>query len=134
MDCSESCPTAAVMFGVPGVRVLAAERDPVGVRLTVETDQTLEGCRRCGVLAVLHDRRKHLLHDALFGHRRVRVHWRKRIWRCPEPACPIVRFTETHALAAPRALLTRRAVVWAVDALAEDDTTVNALARRLGVD
>ncbi len=28
MDCSEGCPTAAVMFGVPGVRVLAAQREP----------------------------------------------------------------------------------------------------------
>jgi len=37
-------------------------------------------------------------------------------------------------LAAPRALLTRRAVVWAADALTDDDTTVAALARRLGVD
>ncbi|MDP9496415.1 MAG: ISL3 family transposase, partial [Actinomycetota bacterium] len=43
-------------------------------------------------------------------------------------------FTETHPLAPPRALLTRRAVVWAADALADDDTTVNALARRLDVD
>ena len=57
MDCSEGCPTAAVIFGVCGVRVLAAERDPVGLELTVGTDQTLEGCRRCGVLAVPHDPR-----------------------------------------------------------------------------
>jgi len=56
MDCTEGCPTAAsVMFGVPGVRVLAAMRDPVGLTLTVETVQTLEGCRRCGALAVAHD-------------------------------------------------------------------------------
>ncbi len=60
--------------------------------------------------------------------------WRKRIWRCYEPACPVGTFTESHALAAPRARLTRRAVVWAADALAEDDTTVAALARRLDVD
>ena len=69
-----------------------------------------------------------------FGHRRVRVVWRKRVWRCPEPGCPMVTFTEAHALAPPRALLTRRAVMWAADALSDDDTTVNALARRLGVD
>ncbi len=134
MDCRQGCPTAAVMFGVPGVRVLAAQRDAAGLDLTVETDQELEGCRRCGVLAVLHDRREHLLHDAPFGHRRVRVRWRKRIWRCPEPACPVVAFREAHELAAPRARLTRRAITWAADALADDDTTVNALARRLDVD
>lgn len=74
------------------------------------------------------------MHDAPFGHRRVRVRWRKRVWRCPELSCSVVTFTETRQLAAPRALLTRRAVVWAADALADDDTTVNALARRLDVD
>lgn len=50
--------------------------------------------------------------------------------RCAEPACPVITFTETHGLAEPRALLTRRAA----DALSDDDTTVNALARRLDVD
>ncbi len=43
-------------------------------------------------------------------------------------------FTESHPLAGPRSRLTRRAVVWAADALADDDTTVAALARRLDVD
>jgi len=37
-------------------------------------------------------------------------------------------------LVGPRAKLTGRAVGWAVDALAHDDTTVSALARHLGVD
>jgi len=37
-----------------------------------------------------------------------------------------------HELAEPRAALTRRAIVWAADALAADDTTVSALARRIG--
>jgi transposase len=134
MDCSEGCPTAAVMFGVPGVRVLAARRDGDGLCLVVETDQDLEGCRECGVVAVLHDRREQRLVDAPFGHRQVRVRWRKRVWRCREQACPVVTFTETHELAPARALLTTRAVSWATDALADDDTTVSALARRLGVD
>ena len=114
---------------------LAAERDHGGgLRLTVETDRQTEGCHGCGVLAVPHGRREHLLHDAPLGHRRVRVVWRKRVWRCLEPACATVTFTEVHPLAPPRALLTRWAVVWAADALSDDDSTVNALARRLGVD
>ncbi len=90
------------MFGVPGVRVLAAERDGVGLRLTVETDRQVEGCHACGVLAVPHGRREHLLHDAPFGHRRVRVTWRKRVWRCLEPACAMVTFTELHPLSRRR--------------------------------
>ena len=62
------------------------------------------------------------------------VRWRKRIWRCLEPACPVVTFSEQHDLIAPRAKLTSRAIGWATDALAHDDTTVSALARHLGVD
>ncbi len=62
------------------------------------------------------------------------LRWRKRVWRCQEPVCPVRTFTENHPVAAPRARLTRLAVVWAADALAEDDTTVSALARRLHVD
>ncbi len=35
------------MFGVPGVRVLSAHHEPASLDLVVETDQTVEGCRRC---------------------------------------------------------------------------------------
>jgi transposase len=86
------------------------------------------------VLATLHGRREQQLHDAPFGHRRVLVRWRKRVWRCQEPACPVGTFTENHPLAAPRARLAGRAVTWTADALADDDTTVSALVRRLHVD
>ena len=79
MDCNDGYPTAAVMFGVPGVRVLAAEQERGGLHLTIETDQQVEGCHGCGALAVHHGRREHLLHDAPFGHRHVRVVWRKRV-------------------------------------------------------
>lgn len=86
------------MFGVPGVRVLAAEREPGGgLRLTVETDPQVEGWHGCSVLAVLHGRREHLLHDARSGQRHVEVVWRERVWRCLEPACAKVTFTEVHA-------------------------------------
>ena len=134
MDCSEGCPTAAVMFGVAGVRVLAAEADEVCLRLLVETDVDVGGCHGCGVVARLHDRQVQQLHDAPWGHRQVLVRWRKRVWRCHEDACPVVTFIETHPLAAPRAKLTRRAVGWATDAISDDDATVSGLARRLGVD
>jgi predicted nicotinamide N-methyase len=45
----------------------------------------------------------------------------------------ITTFSETHPPIAPRTKLTSRAVDWATDALAHDDTTVSALARHLGV-
>ncbi|HZM55820.1 MAG TPA: hypothetical protein VFC03_12430, partial [Acidimicrobiales bacterium] len=61
------------------------------------------------------------------------VAWRKRIWRRPDAGCPVGTFSESNALIRPRAKLTSRAIRWATDALADDDTTVAALARRLGV-
>jgi transposase len=134
MDCSDGgCPTAAVMFGIAGVRVLAAGEVGGELHLLVETNEQVEGCRSCGVVAVAHRRREHLLRDAPFGHRPVVVMWRKRIFRCAEPVCPVTTFSEDHPLAGHRAALTRRAIAWAVDALEQDDTTVSALARRLGV-
>ena len=134
MDCSEGCRTAAVMFGVPGVRVLAAVAEPDGLDLVVETDQTATGCGRCGVLAAAHGRREQVLHDAPFGHRRVRLRWRKRLWRCREPACATGTFTEQHDLVAPRAKLT--AGRWPGRPTRWPTTTPpsRALARHLGVD
>jgi transposase len=76
----------------------------------------------------------HRVHDAPCFTVPTVVVWRKRVWRCAEPGCPMVTFSEAHRFAGPRAKLSVRAVGWAVDALAHDDTTVSALARHLGVD
>ncbi len=67
MDCSEGCPRAAVMFGVPGVCLLDAQADDFGLQLTVETDQHVEGCHDCGVVAVLHGRCDHVLLSVVTG-------------------------------------------------------------------
>jgi transposase len=103
------------------------------VLLEVESDDVLTGCPDCGVVAIGHGRRVQLLHDAPCFARPVRVRWRKRIWRCPEPACARRTWTEVQPYATPRAKLTARATSWAVDALRHDDTTVSAIARHLGV-
>jgi transposase len=123
------------LFNAAGMHVLDVrvdERDRLVV--TVESDADLGGCPSCGVVAVGHGRRTHAAADApCFGAVTV-VRWRKRIWRCPEPACPVVTFSEQHDLIGARAKMTSRAIGWATDALAHDDTTVSALARHLGVD
>jgi hypothetical protein len=102
--------------------------------VTVESDQVQTGCPSCGVVAASHGRRPRMLHDAPCLGRITMVRWLKRMWRCRELACPVGVFSETHDIAPPRAVLTVRAVRWAADALAHDDTTVSALARHLGVD
>lgn len=128
------CARADAILAVPDMHVLAVERDERRLLLTVETEAVATGCRTCGVVAVGHGRREVRLHDAPCFGSPVVLRWRKRVWRCPDPVCPVGTFSEIHDIAAPRAKLTSRAVAWAVDALAYDDTTVSALARRLGVD
>ncbi|MBA3800102.1 MAG: transposase family protein [Geodermatophilaceae bacterium] len=128
------CARADALFGVAGMHVLDGVREPDRLVLTVESDRDIAGCPTCGVLAVGHGRREHRVHDAPCLTVATVVVWRKRVWRCAEPACATRTSSETHPLVGPRAKLTSRAVGWAVDALAHDDTTVSALARHLGVD
>jgi transposase len=118
---------------VPGWHVLEVQRAPERFVLTVETEDTLAGCPACGVVAVGHGRRERTVADAPAFGVPVRLRWRARIWRCPEPACQVGTFTEQQDLIAPRAKLTSRAAAWATDALTHDDTTVSALARQVGV-
>ena len=138
-DCTCGCGTpwcarADVLFDVPGMHVLGVQRESTRFVLTVESDGDVGGCPRCGVVAVGHGRRVHQVADVPGFGVPTLVRWRKRIWRCPELACEMGTFSERHELAAPRAKLTRRAIRWATDALAHDDTTVSAIARHLGVD
>ena len=116
------------------MHVLEVEREPDRFVITVETDADTTGCTSCGVVAVGHGRRVHRAADAPCFGVPVVVRWLKRIWRCAESTCAVGTFSESHDLVEPRAALTRRAVRWATDALAHDDTTVSALARHLGVD
>lgn len=129
------CARADEMFNAPGLHVLDVVHDRQGrLVVSVESDEVLTGCRSCGVVAVGHGRRVHRAHDAPAFGTSVLIRWRKRVWRCPDPGCPVGTFSESHDLIAPRAKLTTRAITWATDALAHDDTTVAALARHLGVD
>src|SRR5215212_1118615 len=112
------CARADAMFDVPRMHVLAVavdEKDRLVV--TVESDQVEHGCPGCGVLAVGHGRRVHLLHDAPCFGRVTLVRWLKRIWRCREPMCTTATFSEEHDLAPARAVLTTRSVAWATAAL-----------------
>jgi transposase len=128
------CARADAMFGAEGLHVLDVHRGDHGLEIVVETDPEPVGCPSCGVIAAGHGRRQVAAADAPCFGLSVRVVWRKRVWRCPEPACTARTWSETHPLIGPRAALTSRAVTWATDALAHDDTTVSALARHLRVD
>ncbi len=63
----------------------------------------------------------------------MRVVWRKRRYRCHEDTSEVTTFNGVHELAAPRARLTTRALVWAVARLRVHDIAISALAEMLGV-
>jgi len=138
-DRARSCPDPSycercdLLVGLDGFHVLEVVRDEVGLRVTVESPAAITGCGSCGVVAYSHGRREVRLVDLPGFGRPVTLIWRKRIWRCAEPKCTTRAFVEQHEdLAAPRALLTRRACWWAVNQLRREHASVAGLARQLG--
>ena len=101
----------------------------------VESLPDVAGCPVCGVVAHAHDRHDVTLVDVPSFGRPVRLVWVKRRYLCPEPACGAGTFSEQNdAVAGPRALLSTRAVEWAVTQMRREHATVADLARQLGVD
>ena len=90
------------------------------------------GCPDCGVVAPSRGRRIRWLHDVP-GAVPVRLRWRQRTWRCPEP-------DEDHQfdlvgvpeLVAERGTITTRAVAWAIGQLRREHATIAGLARQFG--
>ncbi|HEY5181902.1 MAG TPA: transposase family protein [Dermatophilaceae bacterium] len=133
-DSNDYCDRCDVLLGLAGLRVIGAMRDACGLlTVTVESPPGLMGCSSCGVVAQGHGRRPVRLIDTPSAGRPVTVIWSKRRWTCPEPACPVGSFTEQDELvAAPRALLTRRACWWAIAQMRREHASVTGLARQLG--
>jgi transposase len=100
----------------------------------VESQPTETGCPACGVIAAGHGRRVRRLHDIPAFGAPAELVWRQRRYRCAEPACPVEGFSEDHRLATARAKLTGRAAWWAISCIQRDNASVQAVARRLGVD
>jgi transposase len=83
--------------------------------------------------AELHGRRRVRIRDLPIGGRPAVLWWRKRIWRCREPACGVRTWTERVAAVGPRAVLTERARAEACRRVGKDAHAVAAVARDLGV-
>jgi hypothetical protein len=98
--------SASRLLGLDGFEVLAARVVGGEWQLEVQTTATVVGCQGCGVRAELHGRRRVRVRDLPIGGRPVVLVWRKRIWRCREPACGVRTWTERVAGIAPRAVLT----------------------------
>nr|WP_282858771.1 ISL3 family transposase [Pseudoclavibacter helvolus] len=120
------------MLGLEGVHVEHVDRRNGLLIVTVSSPAAPAGCPSCGTVATGRGRRRRLLHDVP-GMTRVRIVWRQRVWRCDESGCARQTFVEQlPSLVAPRGVLTRRAVVWAVGQLRREHATIEGLRRQLG--
>jgi transposase len=128
-----SSASASRLLGLDGFQVLAAEVVGGEWQLAVQTMATVVGCIGCGVRAELHGRRTVRVRDLPIGGRPVVLAWRKRIWRCAEPACRVRTWTEQVAAVHPRAVLTERARAEACRRVGKDGHAVAPVARDLGV-
>lgn len=138
-DVARPCPDRAycnscdLLVGLEGFHVAEVVKNAAGLRVVVESPPRTMGCPSCGVVVSGHGRREVRLIDVPCFGRPVELIWRKRTWRCAEPACANGSFTEQHdALAQPRALLTTRARWWAASQLRREHASVHGLARQLG--
>jgi transposase len=125
--------SASRLLGLDGFEVLAAQVAAGEWQLEIQTTATVVGCQGCGVRAELHGRRTVRVRDLPIGGRPVVLAWRKRIWRCGEPACGVRTWTERVAAIRPRAVLTERARAEACRRVGKDAHAVAAVARDLGV-
>jgi transposase len=125
--------SGSILLDLDGFEVTAAEVIDDEWRLGVQTTATTVGCVGCGSQARLHARRTVQVRDLPIGGRPVVLAWRKRVWRCGEPACAVRTWTEQTAAIAPRAVLTCRARAEACRRVGKDAHAVAAVARDLGV-
>lgn len=130
-----SCSSCQAWLGLPGMRVLDVDDEGQGrLVVRVESIPDLVGCPVCGVVVHAHDRDEVNLVDAPSFGRPVALVWVKRRYVCPEPACAGGTFVEQdEQVAAPRALLTTRAVAWAVQQIRREHASIAGLARQLGL-
>ncbi|MBW3085038.1 hypothetical protein KEM60_01230 [Austwickia sp. TVS 96-490-7B] len=133
---SGSCSSCDAWLGLSGVRVLEVVEDEGQGRLVVRVDPVLDvvGCPVCGVVVYVRDRAQVRLVDALSFGRPVALVWVKRRYVCLESSCAGGTFVEQdEPVAALRALLTARAVSWAVPQLCRENASISGVARQLGL-
>jgi transposase len=127
-----SSASASRLLDLDGFQLVSAELVGGEWQLAVQTTATVIGCVGCGVRAIPHGRRTVRVRDLPIGGRPVVLWWRKRIWRCREPACGVRTWTEQAAAIRPRAVLTERARAEACRRVGKDAHAVAAVARDQG--
>ena len=130
MQGSES---ATALVDMPGFVVGARLEVDGEWWLHVETTADVVGCEACGTRAVGHGRRRVKVRDLPVAGRPVVLVWAKRLWRCPDPDCEVVTWSEDLDGIAPRAALTERARRDACRRVGRDAQSVARVARDFGV-
>jgi transposase len=125
--------SGSLLLDLDGFEVVSAELVGGEWQLAVQTTARMVGCAGCGILATPHGRRVVRVRDLPIGGRPVVLLWRKRLWRCREPVCGVLTWTEQAATIRPRAVLTQRARAEACRRVGKDAHAVAAVARDLGV-
>jgi transposase len=125
--------SASRLLDLDGFQLVSAELLGGEWQLVVQTTATVVGCGGCGVRAIPHGRRTVRVRDLPISGRPVVLWWRKRLWRCREPACKVRTWTERATAIRPRAVLTERARAEACRRVGKDAHAVAAVARDLGV-
>jgi transposase len=125
--------SGSILLGLDGFEVTTAEIVDEEWRLAVQTTATTVGSEACGSQARLHARRTVRIRDLPIGGRPVVLAWRKRIWRCVEPACAARDLTEQTVAIRARVVLTERDRAEACRRVGKDAHAVAAVARDLGV-
>lgn len=104
---------STLLLGLDGFRLLGAIEHDSELVLLVETTAERGWCGRCGVRARSNGRPRTTVRDLPVGGRPSVLMWKKREWRCGEPACPGGTWREHSSQIRPRAVLSERARRWA---------------------
>jgi transposase len=125
--------SASRLLDLDGLELVSAELQGGEWQLAVQTVAMVVGCVGCGVRATPHGRGTVRVRDLPIGGRPVVLAWRKRLWRCREPACRVRTWTEQATAIRSGAVLTERARAEACRRVGTDAHAVAAVARDLGL-
>ncbi|MBK8468413.1 MAG: ISL3 family transposase [Actinomycetales bacterium] len=125
-----------MLLGIEGLAVVSVVRQDDGARVVemVTDDGAAAACPACGVYSVsVKERTVTRPRDVPYGPAPVRLRWHKTRWRCREPLCPRVTFTESLPSVPARSRLTARLRAECGEQVAEHSRCVLSGARRYGV-
>ena len=127
---------ATLLLGIEGLAVATVTRDGAGGRVVdVLTDEeTAAACPECGVIwTSVKEHTTTRPRDVPYGPAPIRLVWHKTRWRCREPLCPRVTFTESLPAVPARSRLTTRLRAECGEQVAEHSRCVLAAAVRYRV-